>query len=271
MRLDIYLSKKGLAKSRSYAAELIKNKCVKVNGITVDKPSFDVAEEGERVEVSRELYSFVGRGGIKLEAAINFFGLDITGAVAVDVGASTGGFTDCLLRKGASKVYAVDSGHGQLHMSLRNDERVINMEGCNARLISPSLIGETCSVAVCDLSFISQTYIIENVYSVLCDGGIFITLIKPQFECGKNALSKGGIVRDGKYHAMALRKVCTAAVQCGFSVCGIIRSPITGGDGNTEFLAYMKKGGVNSDFDKYIHGALMSQAAKTDGNQKRKK
>lgn len=250
MRLDVYLTEKGLAKSRSYAAELIKKGLVTADGKTVKKPSFDVT--GENVQITGELYPFVGRGGVKLEGALDAFGIDVSGMCAIDVGASTGGFTDCLLRRGAKKVYAVDSGHGQLHESLLKDERVVNMEGFNARDISPETIKEKCQIAVCDLSFISQTYITENVFSVLCDGGAFVTLIKPQFECGREALSKGGIVKDKKYHAAALKKVSRHAEKCGFALLSVIKSPILGGDGNTEFLAFFKKGDGDAVSDKYI-------------------
>lgn len=250
MRLDVYLTEKGLAKSRSYAAELIKKGLVTVSGKTVSKPSFDVSDE--EVRITGELYPFVGRGGVKLEGALDAFGIDVSKMIAVDVGASTGGFTDCLLRRGAEKVFAVDSGHGQLDGRLSADPRVVNMEGFNARDISPETIGEKCQIAVCDLSFISQTYVTENVFSVLEDGGVFVSLIKPQFECGREALSKGGIVKDKKYHVSAVKKVCRFAEKCGFSVVSIIRSPIFGGDGNTEFLALFKKEKGDPVSDKYI-------------------
>ena len=244
MRLDLYLASSGLAKSRSYAGELIKKGLVTVDGKVVTKPSFAV--DGENVRVSGEIHPFVGRGGMKLEGALSAFAIDVTDLTVIDVGASTGGFTDCVLKRGASRVIAVDSGHGQLDPSLVNDKRVINMEGFNARDISPETIGEFCDMAVCDLSFISQTYIIDNVYSVLKDGGIFITLIKPQFECGKEALSKGGIVRDKKQHRKAVEKVLGFAEKVGFTAVDIIRSPIEGGDGNEEFLACFKKNGGES-------------------------
>lgn len=251
MRLDLYLASSGLAKSRSYAGELIKKGLVTVDGKVITKPSFTV--EGEDVRVSGEIHHFVGRGGMKLEGALSAFAVDVTGFTVIDVGASTGGFTDCVLKRGAARVIAVDSGHGQLDPSLVNDKRVVNLEGFNARDISPETIGEICDMAVCDLSFISQTYIIDNVYSVLKDGGIFITLIKPQFECGKEALSKGGIVKDKKQHKKAVEKVLEFAKTTGFSAVDIMRSPIEGGDGNKEFLAcFIKNGGESAVTERKI-------------------
>lgn len=247
MRLDVYLSENGLAKSRSYAAELIKNSRVCVGGKTVTKPSFEVGDEA--VTVTKELYSFVGRGGVKLDGALKRFGVDVKDFVCIDVGASTGGFTDCLLKRGAGKVYAVDSGHGQLDVSLLSNSRVISMEGFNARDISPETIGGMCDIAVCDLSFISQTYVIAQIASVLKDGGLFLSLIKPQFECGRAALCKGGIVKERKYHAEAIKKVSDFAVHCGFSCIALAPSEIYGGDGNREFTALFKKSDNAFPFD----------------------
>lgn len=244
MRLDSYLSENGLAKSRSYASELIKKGLVTVDGKMVTKPSYEI--HGESVQVCGEVHPFVGRGGLKLEGALVSFGIDVTDFTVIDVGASTGGFTDCLLKRGAKKVFAVDSGHGQLDPSLAADSRVINMEGFNARDISPEIIELMCDMAVCDLSFISQTYIINQVYSVLKDDGLFITLIKPQFECGREALSKGGIVRDKKQHRKAIEKIIQCSEEAGFSSAGLIKSPIEGGDGNKEFLmCFIKRSGIS--------------------------
>jgi len=250
MRLDAYLSENGLAKSRSYAAELIKNSLVTVNGITVVKPSFDVT--GEKVEVIHELYDFVGRGGVKLEAALREFSVDVSGMTAIDIGASTGGFTDCLIKRGAKKVYAVDSGHGQLASSLLNDERVVNLEGFNAKNISPGSIPDICDIAVCDVSFISQTQLISSIRSVLSENGCFITLVKPQFECGREALGKGGIVKNKKYYYEAVKKVSETAAECGLALTGLIASPVTGGDGNREFLAYYTIASDNTVTDERI-------------------
>lgn len=239
MRLDVYLAENALAKSRSYASELVKKGLVTVDGVVVNKPSFDI--EIQEVKVLGELHSFVGRGGVKLDGAIIKFGVDVTDFVCIDVGASTGGFTDCLLKRGAKKVYAVDSGHGQLDKKLMDDERVINLEGFNARDISPETIGDVCDMAVCDLSFISQTYVTKQVHSVLKENGLFISLIKPQFECGREALGKGGIVKDRKYHVNAIEKVCTFAFESGFECISVMPSDILGGDGNREYMALFVK------------------------------
>ncbi len=251
MRLDVYLTASCYAKSRSYAAELIKKGLVKVSGVVVTKPSFET--DGVGVEVTGELYPFVGRGGVKLEAALASFGIDIAGKVCVDVGASTGGFTDCLLRRGAAKVYAVDSGHGQLDGTLAKDRRVVNLEGVNAKELS-NVIEEECSVCVCDVSFISQTLLIPEIVKVLSDSGVFVTLIKPQFEVGKGAVGKGGIVKDKKSHADAIIKVADAALACGLKLLALIPSPVPGGDGNREFLAYFSRVGeeVSRDIVKEV-------------------
>ncbi len=255
MRLDLYLATEGLAKSRSYAGELIKKGLVTVDGKVITKPSYSV--ENESVSVSGEIHPFVGRGGVKLEGALAAFGINVSGLTVIDVGASTGGFTDCVLKRGACRVIAVDSGHGQLDASLVSDSRVQNMEGFNARDISPDTIDATCDIAVCDLSFISQTYIIKQVFSVLKEGGYFITLVKPQFECGKEALSKGGIVKDKKQHKKAIKKVIDFANEAGFRAIDLIRSPIEGGDGNREFLlCLVKQPGENILSDKKIEEAV---------------
>ena len=233
MRLDTSLFSSGMAKSRSYAAELIKSGLVTVCGKTVTKPSLET--DGACVEITGELYPFVGRGGVKLDFALDRFGVDVSGLTAVDVGASTGGFTDCLLRRGAARVYAVDSGHGQLDEKLRADPRVVNLEGVNAKELS--LHVPVCSVAVCDVSFISQTLILPEIEKVMSPDGAFITLIKPQFECGRDALGKGGIVKDKKYHRAAVEKVVKTADGCGLYLSALCESPVRGGDGNREFLA----------------------------------
>ncbi len=245
MRLDAYIFKSGKARSRSFAAELIKNGLVKVNGNVISKPSFEV--EGDvPVEVG-ELYPFVGRGGVKLDFALDKFGVSVVGLTAVDVGASTGGFTDCLLRRGATKVYSVDSGHGQLDPRLAADSRVVNLEGVNAKELSSRV--PVCDIAVCDVSFISQTLIIPEIVKVLDNGGVFITLIKPQFECGRSALGKGGIVKDKKQHKTAVVKVADAAGAFGLKLLDLTGSPVLGGDGNREFLAMFSRSGTPLDND----------------------
>ena len=240
MRLDTYLFTNGLAKSRSYAHELIVSSLVTVDGKTVTKPSYDVTDE--QVLVTGEIHPFVGRGGVKLDFALDVFHVDPSGLTALDVGASNGGFTDCLIRRGAAHVVALDSGHGQLAPELASDSRIENLEGFNAKDISPDTLG-CFDLIVCDVSFISQTLIIANIASVLSDGGAFISLIKPQFECGRAALDKGGVVQDERHHLEAIRKVKASAIDVGLILTDVARSPVTGGDGNTEFLALFKRTG----------------------------
>lgn len=242
MRLDLYLAQNGLAKSRTRAAELITGGYVTVGGAVVTKPAYDV-DETAIVEIIGSQHGFVGRGGLKLDGALDAFGINVSEMTCADIGASTGGFTDCLLKRGAAKVYAVDSGHGQLDESLVNDSRVANLEGVNARYMTAETLGEPCDIAVADLSFISQTLVLPALKNILKENGAVVTLIKPQFECGKSALNKNGIVKDKKQHILALRQVLSCATECGIIPQKIMRSPITGGDGNTEFLMYAALGG----------------------------
>jgi len=241
MRLDSYLAERGLAKSRSRARALIEAGLVTVNGRPAEKPSHEVSD-GDDVRVTGEDHPFVGRGGVKLDAALDRFAIDVRGLVCADVGASTGGFTDCLLQRGAGKVWAVDAGHGQLDPALRADPRVVNLEGINARTLSPKLIPEPCGLAVLDLSFISQTLALPAVKTVLAPEGLYVGLVKPQFECGRAALGGGGIVRDRKMHLLAVRRVLSCLDECGLGAIGLMKSPVKGGDGNTEFLICAKAG-----------------------------
>ena len=241
MRLDRYLFENKLVDSRTRAQTLIKDGAVSVNGRAVTKPSFEIGD-GDDVACSLEnACPYVSRGGLKLEAALDEFGIDPSDEVCLDIGASSGGFTDCLLKRGAKKVYAVDSGSGQLHQSLRRDSRVVSLEGVNARYLALDDIGERVDVTVMDVSFISQTKIHSAVVSLLSDGGIFISLIKPQFEVGRANIGKGGIVKDEKKRLEAVSAVIENAAACGLKNIGIIRSPIKGGDGNIEFLGCFKK------------------------------
>lgn len=255
MRLDLYLANRGIVKSRSRAASLISGGYVTVNGCVVDKPSRDVSDDDEVVLIGED-HSFVGRGGVKLEAALDAFGVDVSGLICADIGASTGGFTDCLLRHGAAHVYAVDAGHGQLDPMLVSDDRVTNIEGCNARYMTVDTLGGKCRCAVSDLSFISQTLVIPAISGILEDGAVSITLVKPQFECGKGALSHNGIVRDKKQHIEAVRRVASSAVLNGLAPQRIIKSPISGGDGNTEFLLLSIRGGIPTLTDDDIYTSV---------------
>jgi 23S rRNA (cytidine1920-2'-O)/16S rRNA (cytidine1409-2'-O)-methyltransferase len=242
MRADLFLHKAGLARSRSHAASLIRGG-VTICGKLIKKPSEDVAEDTPISAVHIQTPSkYVSRGGIKLEGALEIFAPEIKGKTALDLGASTGGFTDCLLQNGASRVYAVDVGHGQLDPTLANDPRVISMEGTNARTLTPEMLGETCDLAVSDLSFISQALIYHTVTLTVKKGGEFISLIKPQFEAGKEALNKNGIVKDRKTHVAVIRKLFEEAEAIGLYPEALAPSPIEGGDGNREYLALFRIG-----------------------------
>ncbi len=236
MRLDLYLVEIGLAPSRSKAQEWIRSGCVTVGGNVEQKCSFPI--DDQVVEVTSVPYEFVGRGGVKLDSALDYCGVSPSGMVCADIGASTGGFTDCLLRRGAERVYAIDSGTGQLAASLVSDPRVVNLEKCNARYLDAAVLGTQCDLVVLDVSFISQTLILPAVTQILKPGGIYIGLIKPQFECGRKALDKRGIVRDPLFHEDAIKSVCDSAIAVGLSCRSLMRSVISGGDGNTEFLLF---------------------------------
>ena len=240
MRIDIYLSENGLCESRTEAKNLIVDGKVTVDGKIITKPSYDVFGE-EKIDVDKSQVRYVSRGGLKLEAALDNFSVTVDGALAIDVGASTGGFTDCLLKRGASHVIAVDSGDMQLKDSLRGDERVTVMENFNARYMTRDNFEYAPTLAVMDVSFISATLIIPALSSVIGSGAEFICLVKPQFEVGKSGLGKGGIVKNESLRRKALENVISSAEACGFSHLGTLTSPIEGGDGNIEYLAYFRK------------------------------
>lgn len=242
MRADVFLCRNGYCESRSRAQACIKGGLLYVNGKRIDKCSEEIGQD-DKAELKGQIHPYVGRGGVKLEHALKEFGIDPSGLTCVDIGASTGGFTDVLLRNGAKKVIAVDCGRGQLHQSLLCDARVINMEGFNARELSHDVLGERCELAVMDVSFISQTLLHGAVSDIIKDGAHFITLIKPQFEAGRSGIGKNGIVKDKSVQRDAVIKVTESAAEHGLALCGITLSPIAGGDGNTEFLACFKLGG----------------------------
>ncbi len=234
------LVERGLVGSREKAQRLILAGAVRVSGQVADKPGREV-EADAAVEVAAP-EPFVGRGGGKLEAAFKDFSLDVSGKVCVDVGASTGGFTDCLLQHGASKVYAVDVGHGQLDWRLRNDPRVVVREGLNARYLSASDIPEPFRFAVVDVSFISLTLILPPVTTLIEPGGELVTLIKPQFEAGREQVGKGGVVRDPATREDVIRRIRefgTGTLRLEW--LGICESPLKGPAGNVEFLAWWRK------------------------------
>lgn len=242
MRADVYLAAAGHVPSRKKAQDLIDAGAVRIDGETVKKAASPINEAVAHTVEIEQIFKYVSRGGMKLEAALDAFPVSVNGKKTVDVGASTGGFTDCLLSRGARVVYSIDSGTGQLHQSLLENARVISIEGFNARELTAETTDGECDVAVADVSFISQTYLIEPICSVLRDGGAFVSLIKPQFEAGRAALGKGGVVHNAAYRFLAVKRVISFACEHGFDCRGLIRSPIEGGDGNREYLAYFVKG-----------------------------
>ncbi len=236
MRLDAYMKETGMVATRSRAKMLIENGSVKINGIFIKKPAYEI-KETDKVTLESDL-PYVSRGGVKLAEALRAFSLSPLGHVALDIGASSGGFTDCLLQNGAKKVYALDSGSNQLVEELRNNSAVVCMEQYNARYMKLSDFEERPTFAVMDVSFISQTLILPAIAYVLPKDGVLVSLIKPQFEVGRAGVGRGGIVRDEKVRQKAIARVQEAAKACGLSPRGVISSPILGGDGNCEFLAY---------------------------------
>jgi len=236
-RLDILLVEKGLARSRARAQRLIMAGEVLVNGQVVDKPGTRVSPDAN-IEILARL-PYVSRGGLKLEAALDAFRLTVEGMVAADVGASTGGFTDCLLQRGAARVYAIDVGYGQLAWQLRRDPRVVVMERTNARYLER--LPEPVDVVVVDVSFISLELILPRAVDWLRADGQIVALIKPQFEAGPEQVSKGGVVKDVGVHAAVLRRIANWAIERGLAVRGLMASPLLGPAGNVEFLIHLSK------------------------------
>lgn len=241
MRADLFLTEKGYVSSRKKAQTLIEAGKVAIDGLTVKKTSQQIGDTEHTVEIlESEEVRFVGRGGLKLDAALDAFGIDPQGKTALDIGASTGGFTDCLLQRGAKKVYAVDAGVGQLAESLLANPAVVSIEKLNARNLLPEHIGNTrIDLIVMDVSFISATYIIPQYPALMNETAEAVCLVKPQFEVGRAMIGKGGIVRDAMAHADAIKRVCTCAESVGLYPVALIPSPIQGGDGNREFLLHL--------------------------------
>ena len=242
-RIDKLLVERGLADSRAKAQAMIMAGIVLANEQRVTKPSDLISPEAEiRVKGADDPTSrYVGRGGLKLEKALAEFNISVKNLTCLDVGASTGGFTDCLLQNGALKVVTVDVGHNQLDWRLRNDPRVEVREGVNARYLRPDDFSDKFDLAVMDVSFISATKIMPAIVPLLIKTGLMIVLIKPQFEVGRGEVGSGGIVRDAAKHARVVNEVNDAAIELGLKVAGVIESPIRGGDGNVEFLAIYQK------------------------------
>ena len=239
-RIDKLLVERGLAESRTKAQALVMAGVVLVDEQRVEKPSDQFAGDAPiRVKHADDPASrYVGRGGLKLEAALREFQLNVQGFVCLDVGASTGGFTDCLLQNGAARVFAIDVGHNQLDWRLRKDPRVEVREGVNARYLQPEDFPVRFDLAVVDVSFISATKVLPAIVPLIRDGGSIVTLVKPQFEVGRGEVGGGGIVRDAAKRAQAVETVNNAALELGLNVGGLIESPIQGAEGNVEFLAH---------------------------------
>ena len=226
---------RGFVPSRARAQSLLMSGVVFVEGTRVDKAGTLIAKDSQII-IKEDSHRYVGRGGVKLEAALDTFKIDVNDKIALDIGASTGGFTDCLLRFGARKVYAIDVGHGQIDWGLRQDKRVVLMEKVNARYLKPEDIGELVDISTIDVSFISLTLIIPRVKNLLKPKGILIALIKPQFEVGKGEVGKKGVVRDESKFALVIEKISSFLEGEYFDIIGVMPSPILGAEGNKEFL-----------------------------------
>ena len=240
-RLDVLLTERGLQESRQRAQAVIMSGEVFVNGQRVDKPGTAVAEDA-RIEIRGGTLAYVSRGGLKLEKAMATFPIDLHGAVCADIGASTGGFTDCMLQNGAEKVYAVDVGYGQLAWKLRSDPRVVCLERTNARYLTHEQVPDELDFASVDVSFISLKLILPPLNGLLKDGGHAACLVKPQFEAGREKVGKKGVVRDPDVHLEVLEHFLDHAKESGFTVLGLTYSPIRGPEGNIEYLGYLEKG-----------------------------
>lgn len=239
-RLDVLLVKRNLAESREKAKALIMSGIVYVNGQKEDKAG-TTFEETAPIEVRGSTLKYVSRGGLKLEKAMDRFGVRLDGKICMDVGASTGGFTDCMLQNGAVKVYSVDVGHGQLAWKLRNDERVVCMEKTNIRYVAPEDIADPIGFASIDVSFISLTKVLGPVKALLEDNGKIVCLIKPQFEAGREKVGKKGVVREPAVHLEVIDMVIDYALSIGFEALNLEFSPIKGPEGNIEYLLYLQK------------------------------
>lgn len=263
IRLDVYLTEKGLTTSRERAKALIMAGQVYVKNQKCDKAGTMLDENETEVEVRGEQLKYVSRGGLKLEKAMQEFPITLDGKVTMDIGASTGGFTDCMLQNGARKVYAVDVGYGQFAWKLRSDERVVNMERTNIRYVTPEDIGEPIDFASIDVSFISLKLVLPAAYNLLSPDGEIVALIKPQFEAGKGQVGKKGVVRDKNIHFEVIRGVLDFATENGFKLLGLSFSPIKGPEGNIEYLAYIRK---SNDTEKITDEEILQIVEKSHEN-----
>ncbi|MCR4922550.1 MAG: TlyA family RNA methyltransferase [Lachnospiraceae bacterium] len=251
-RLDLLLVKRGYCASREKAKAVIMSGAVYVNGQKEDKAGSTFLEEDIKIEVRENPLKYVSRGGLKLEKAISEFKLDLRELVCMDIGASTGGFTDCMLQNGAKRVYSIDVGHGQLDWKLRNDERVVCLEKTNFRYISSEQVAEPIDFASVDVSFISLSKILPVAYPMLKDQGRMVCLIKPQFEAGRDKVGKKGVVRERKTHNEVIDSVISMCIDTGFFVKGLTYSPIKGPEGNIEYLIYLLKDAGEEGGSEYL-------------------
>ena len=269
-RLDVLLVEQGFFESRENAKRHIMAGVILVNDVPVDKPGTKIPADA-RLRIKGTVMPYVGRGGFKLEKAIQAFHLPVEGAVMADIGASTGGFTDCALQHGAAKVYAIDVGYNQLDWKLRNDPRVVNLEKTNIKDVTLATLGETVDLIATDISFISVLKIFPAAKEILKPEGHIAILIKPQFEAGRDKVGKGGIVRDAKTHRAVIQSVTEAAYAQGFSTCALTFSPIKGGAGNIEFLAHLRlaeaAGGVKFPSEEEIQNVVADAHAQLDGEK----
>ncbi len=265
-RLDVLLCEKGLAESREKAKTVIMSGIVYVNGVKEDKAGTMFSEDsGELcIEVRGSTLKYVSRGGLKLEKAIDCFGVDVAGKTCMDIGASTGGFTDCMLQNGAARVFAVDVGHGQLAWKLRNDSRVICMEKMNIRYITPADINnESLDFASVDVSFISLDKVLPAAKPLLKPDAHMVCLIKPQFEAGREEVGKKGVVRDVRVHEKVVAAIVQLSTELGFAVLGLTYSPVKGPEGNIEYLIYLSNDAEDAaaaDADEAAIRALVAEA-----------
>lgn len=247
-RLDVLLTEKNIFPSREKAKASIMAGLIYVDGQRIDKPGTPVDENSE-ITVKESLCPYVSRGGLKLEKALGLFGFTLEGAVAVDIGASTGGFTDCMLQKGAKKVFAIDVGYGQLDWKLRNDPRVVNMEKVNIRYLDMDTVDKDIDFISIDVSFISLKLVFPVAAQLLSDSGSLVCLVKPQFEAGRNQVGKKGIVRDPAIHEEVIKNVTAYAEDNGLYCHGLTYSPVTGTKGNIEYLMFLKKEPSDTEID----------------------
>ena len=251
IRLDVLLVNRGLFETRSRAQAEIMAGNVLVDEVKIDKPGTPTKED-VTIRILGSKIPYVSRGGLKLAKALEVFPISVENKVVADIGASTGGFTDCALQNGAKKVFAVDVGYGQLAWKLRQDERVVNLERTNVRFLKVEDLGELVDVVTIDVAFISLSLVLPAVYKIVKDNGFIIALIKPQFEAGKENVGKNGVVKDAAVHRQVIQKVIQEARETGFSVQGLDYSPIKGPEGNIEYLLYLDKNGQDNFADDEI-------------------